>query len=580
MKKLFKSLAIAGLATGALLSTAGLASAQQFNVVIDKIELAANGDAVPVTVYQPSAGVAATATTTIDLFNASQKLGVRLPIAAPQAGTYNTMLVTFASMQIVSGTTTRDLMPELRAARVLGTDLQGRGVLVMGECGGASGACADLGGAVSGGTIQPIVSTGLNTAISLPALNVFLPKSDFSIVGTQGVLRSTPAFVPVATEVTDNARRPNLTLGLKPFAFRTVTPTVTGNALPIRVGLFACAAGNDCAAGVTRKRPVVSRVVNLAVSQVTGTLVTDQSVAEVTLIDVPDGHFLPVAWRDANNNALWDDGEWTALVLANTTNAANILTVTSTMPNATYSVDTVSASTISSTRTAGTNGLGNNTNNGVTNTDNGFLGEVTLRMPSRTVVLDMTLANTAAETGPTTGIALVGDAGDLRLTNGTAGGIVPSGVGAAAVQGSMTMSVSMTNSISKTLLAGAAVEIYGLADPIAAATTTAIIAVSSTALAAVSDTALIGVRGTIANTTPVRISAVPMTSITTIGDLDAAVNKGSAGEAGVTTFVNTIVKSGVAVGTSATNNPWTTKVLFAASDNNAKAVGTIQHVLP
>jgi hypothetical protein len=468
MKKLFKSLAIAGLATGALLSTAGLASAQQtasLTVVIDKIELMTNGDTIPVTVYQPSAGIAATTTTTIDLFNASQKLGVRLPIAAPQAGTYNTMLVTFSTLAVgSSNTVSRSLVADLQAARLLGTDAQGRGVLVFGSCGTASGGAAGLGFGVcadlrpgaagvdiaSAGVIQPIVSTGLNTSINLPALNLFLPRSEVTISGTQVFTRNVPSFVPVVSEIVDNARRPNVTIGVKPFAFRTVSG-VTGSTFPVRVGLVACgslSATADCSVGVTNKRPNVSRVVNL----VSGSTVTAASITEVTFIDVPDGHYFPIAWRDANSNGLWDDGEATAVVSQNTTSAAAILTVVSgTLGTGTYQMDAVSASTISSTRVlaGSTNELGGAGNDG-------FVGEANTNthivMAPRVTSATISIATVGGAETPNN--ATAGGADELRLTTADASPAIAAGAtaGNSAIDASITFFVGVgdANTVSAT----------------------------------------------------------------------------------------------------------------------------------
>jgi hypothetical protein len=466
MKKLFKSLAIAGLATGALLSTAGLASAQQtasLTVVIDKIELMTDGNGIPVTVYQPSAGIAANTTTTIDLFNASQKLGVRLPIAAPQAGIYNTMLVTFSTLAVgSSNAVSRSLVADLQAARLLGTDAQGRGVLVFGSCGAASGGvaglgfgvCADLRPGAAGadiaraGIIQPIISTGLNTAINLPALNLFLPRAEVTISGTQVFTRNVPSFVPVISEAIDNARRPNVTIGVKSFAFRTSTPGVAGSTFPVRVGLVACAGAADCSVGVTNKRPNVSRVVNL----VSASTVTANSITEVTFIDVPDGDYFPIAWRDANSNGLWDDGEATAVVSQNTTTAAAVLSVVSgTLGTGTYQMDAVSASTISSTRVlaGSTNELGGAGNDG-------FVGEANTNthivLAPRVTSATISIATVGGAETPNNVTA--GGADELRLTTADATPAIAAGAtaGNSAIDASITFFVGVgdANTVSAT----------------------------------------------------------------------------------------------------------------------------------
>lgn len=601
MKKLFKSLAIAGLATGALLSTAGLASAQQtasLTVVIDKIELMTNGDAIPVTVYQPSAGIAATATTTIDLFNASQKLGVRLPIAAPQAGTYNTMLVTFSTLAVGnSQTVSRSLVTDLQSARQLGTDAQGRGVIVFGDCGTASGGAAGLGFGVcadlrpgaagadiaSSGVIQPIVSTGLNTSINLPSLNFFLPRSEVTISGTSVIVNDTPRPIAIASEAIDNARRPNVIIGVKPIALAV---SQTAASFPARVGLFACASGSDCAVGVTNKRPMFSRAVTLVSPSAS---VSWSTVTEVTFIDVPDGHYFPVAWRDANNNGLWDDGERTALVSANTQSANSILSVVSgTLGTGTYQMDAVSASTISSTRVlaGSTNELGGSGNNG-------FVGEANsnqyITLAPRAVSLTFDLASApdaeiqqgqaqsmTAGNASNGGILPAAQAGGFRVTNNTGGALTSSGT--APIVASLTIAVSLSDVLSKTIFNNIPAELLTDSTNLTFANgaTVGAAAVSATAVAPVS-----GSLATVTSATNVLTfrTLVPLVRITTIGNTDNAVNKGNAGTVGINTRMTQVNKSGTAQGTGS-STPLQTTVTLADSDNSVKAAGTLQNILP
>jgi len=537
MKKLFKSLAIAGLATGALLSTAGLASAQQtasLTVVIDKIELMTNGDAVPVTVYQPSAGIAATTTTTIDLFNASQKTGVRLPIAAPQAGTYNTMLVTFSTLAVgSSNAVSRTLISDLQAIRAIGTDVQGRGILVFGDCGTAGGTgnagsgfgvCADLRPGLAGadirsaGVIQPIVSTGLNTAINLPALNVFMPRADFTVSGTQTFVRNFPGFVPVISEVTDNARRPNVTIGVKSFAFRTSTPGVAGSSFPVRVGLVACATASDCSVGVTNKRPNVSRVVNL----VSASTVTANSITEVTFIDVPDGNYFPIAWRDANSNGLWDDGEATAVVSQNTTTAAAILSVVSgTLGTGTYQMDAVSASTISSTRVlaGSTNELGGAGNDG-------FVGEANTNthivIAPRVTSATIAIATVGGAETPNNSTAAGTD--ELRLTTADATPAIAAGAtaGNSAIDASITFFVGIgdTNTISATRGTVTVAEVMHPNATAQLGAQTGFFKLNTGITAQLNDVAYAGGNLTINN--------IPFNAITALGNAGASFNTGRA----------------------------------------------------
>lgn len=403
MKNWIKSFAVAAAATGALLSGVSTASAQaqtaSLTVVIDKIELLTNGDAVPVTVYQPSAGIAATTTTTIDLFNASQKLGVRLAIASPAAGTYNTMLVTFSTLAVGNGTATRNLVTDLQAARQIGTDLQGRGVLVFGDCGTATtGVCGDLRPGAAGadiqsaGTIQPIVSTGLNTAINLPSLNFFLPRAQVEISGTAVTMNSNPLPVPVVSQAVDTTTRPNLTVGIRQSAFNQMTG---GSATHVvRVGLWPCASALECASGVISARPLVTTLATI----VSSSAVTVNSPTNVTFTDVPDGAYFPMAWRDSNNNQLLDEGEFTLAHAVSTVVPTSILNVISTTANATYTVTGTGATTISSTAENGGSGTGTTGGLGSSNAD-GFLGEAAgFAWGSRTISLTFGAGSTVTET--------------------------------------------------------------------------------------------------------------------------------------------------------------------------------------
>ncbi len=95
MTKFTKSLYAAVFGAAAMLGAVS-AHATQFNVVVEKIELMKDGGSADrFVVYQPSAGIGEAATRSIDLFNATQKVGTALTIKNPPAGLYKTMLVTF-----------------------------------------------------------------------------------------------------------------------------------------------------------------------------------------------------------------------------------------------------------------------------------------------------------------------------------------------------------------------------------------------------------------------------------------------------------------------------------------------------
>ena len=453
MKNWIKSFAVAAAATGALLSGVSTASAQaqtaSLTVVIDKIELLTNGDAVPVTVYQPSAGIAATATTTIDLFNASQKLGVRLPISSPAAGTYNTMLVTFSTLAVGNGTGTRNLVTDLQAARQIGTDLQGRGVLVFGDCGTATtGVCGDLRPGAAGadiqsaGSIQPIVSTGLNTAINLPSLNFFLPRAQVEISGTTVTMSSNPLPVPVVSQAVDTTTRPNLTVGIRQSAFNQMTG---GSATHVvRVGLWPCASALECASGGLSARPLVTTLATI----VSSSAVTVNSPTNVTFVDVPDGAYFPMAWRDANNNQLLDEGEFTIAHAVSTVVPTSILNVISTTANATYTVTGTGATTISSTAENGGSGTGTTGGLGSSATD-GFLGEAAgFAWGSRTISLTLAAASTVTETTDArfANNAQAGAAGIRGTASGSISGTVHTSASTALNNGSVTLAIQLPSS--------------------------------------------------------------------------------------------------------------------------------------
>ena len=271
MKQIFKGLM--AVASAAVFMSASMpAQAVSFTVVIDKIELMENGNSNQrFTVYQPTAGVGESATRTIDLFDASAKLGTNLTIQNPPAGTFETMLVTFSEMDIQADTgavsDTTSVLSLLNAGGLTGAEL-GKQVMILGDAG--TGADS-IGGAnnlnVSAASPMPTITHGTGN-LSLPQLNLFLP---------------------------------NVTVGVKHNAWRG-TGEIDDDAAAFtgRVGLFKSA--NDF-------RPVVAK----AVTFVSNSLLTDASVTEVTFIDVPFGTYLPLAWLDSNSNGLLDTGEPTLM---------------------------------------------------------------------------------------------------------------------------------------------------------------------------------------------------------------------------------------------------------------------------
>ena len=306
MKQIFKGLM--AVASAAVFMSASMpAQAVSFTVVIDKIELMENGNSNQrFTVYQPTAGVGESATRTIDLFDASAKLGTNLTIQNPPAGTFETMLVTFSEMDIQADTgavsDTTSVLSLLNAGGLTGAEL-GKQVMILGDAG--TGADS-IGGAnnlnVSAASPMPTITHGTGN-LALPQLNLFLRESDVVVdEGNNAVsLVANPSPAIIASTSGDNAALPNVTVGVKHNAWRG-TGEIDDDAAAFtgRVGLFKSA--NDF-------RPVVAK----AVTFVSNSLLTDASVTEVTFIDVPFGTYLPLAWLDSNSNGLLDTGEPTLM---------------------------------------------------------------------------------------------------------------------------------------------------------------------------------------------------------------------------------------------------------------------------
>lgn len=314
MKQWLKNIAIAGATAGAVVLGAASASAVSFTVVIEKIELMPNGNSTDrFVIYNPAVGIGASATTNLDLLNAN-KTGATLPVVAPKAGTYNTMLVTFSSIAVAAETATvsatQSLVASLGTAQGFGRE-QGRAVLVMGDPGTtATSISAHLNNVAPGTpfatvpTMQPVVSNG--ATVRLPAFDFFLPAGNVAISGNSVNVTKAPVALSVARADVDSAAVPNVTIGVKPTAFKSVTTAqggTTGSTFAFKTGLFASS--------------LDLMPVYIATSTATSsTAVTAGSVTEVTFLDVADGTYLPLAWVDANNNSLLDSGEPTVMATA------------------------------------------------------------------------------------------------------------------------------------------------------------------------------------------------------------------------------------------------------------------------
>ncbi|TVR79930.1 MAG: hypothetical protein EA405_11930 [Rhodospirillales bacterium] len=313
----FKKHFAATLAAAGVLLGAASASAVSFTVVIDKIEVMENGTSPDrITIYHPAANIGEAATRTLDLLNAN-KVGTALPVRAPNAGTYRTMLVTFGEISVAAETATvSDTTPvTFGTTDGFGTEF-GRQVLVMGDVDPLAGIGLALGGVDPVVPMQPIVSTG--GSIALPAFNFFLRAADVAVNNGQVGVTRLPVPISVARNDVDSNLVPNVTIGVKGLAFdgAAALPVNVGN-FNVKVGLFRSALD---------LKPVYMRSATI----VSNSLATAASITEVTFVDVADGTYLPLAWLDANNNNLLDSGEATIMAdIAGTdlSSAAALLTI-------------------------------------------------------------------------------------------------------------------------------------------------------------------------------------------------------------------------------------------------------------
>jgi len=402
MKQWLKNLAIAGATAGAVVLGAASASAVSFTVVIDKIELMPNGNSTDrFVIYNPAAGIGASETSTLDLLNAN-KTGATLPVVAPKAGTYNTMLVTFSNISVGARTATvsatQSLLASLGTAQGFGRE-QGRAVLIMGDPGtGPTSISADLnngGGAFATVPVmQPVVSNG--ATVSLPSFDFFLPASNVVTSGASSInVTSVPVALSVARTDVDSASVPNVTVGVKDIAFKSV-PTASGPFVA-KVGLFRSALD---------MKPIYVSAATLA----SNTSVTSKTITEVTFLDVADGTYLPLAWIDSDNDGLLDSGESAIMVDSTNTlfsNTQNTLTINKETLFGSGTAGTVSAT--SAAFTGSTTGLGSTFGASA----NGFLGEseTSYLFPAREI--SVTLAAT-----PAASVTLANDTDDCAANCG------------------------------------------------------------------------------------------------------------------------------------------------------------------
>ena len=461
MTKFTKSLYAAVFGAAAMLGAVS-AHATQFNVVVEKIELMKDGGSADrFVVYQPSAGIGEAATRSIDLFNATQKVGTALTIKNPPAGLYKTMLVTFGNITIGddAGNVSKTLNTNLESLGVLGNEL-GRSVLILGDDGDGVGGTADIADLIGIGSAAPVQPmTVTDGVVTLPSLNFFLPSDGNGVDESTGDLIATPTFIPSMSQNIDRADIPNVVIGVNETGFINTDKANAGN-FTYRVGLFRSALD---------KRPVVSR----AVAFVSKTDNAEIGVKEVTFLDVPEGTFFPVAWIDANANQLWDQDEVTAVAGGTVSDLSFTVDYGATDGVVGDLVVNNVAKTISMTYVSGVSTTVDNDVSAsvfpagaaiATDLSDGFVGDMTaFSMPARGVSIAVSITNEVSSTGTDW------DNKGIELLSGLTGTLAVDGAGAAtatanaAADGSLSIVVQLSGaqnatsaSVSRTVVLTAA----------------------------------------------------------------------------------------------------------------------------
>ena len=315
MKNWIKSAVFGAVAGVAGLSVAQEAAAVSFTVVVDKIELVQDASNYPNTatvVYDPKNGIGESATRTVNLFDATEKLGTSLNIRTPAAGEYESTLIFFSNIGVVSTTASisESLIDDLQDAGVLGS-FAGQGVMVLGNT-GTGATSVQTGYSLPGAAAftPSIVATG--GAVALPTLNFELAESDVTS-GTGGGLElvNLPAPAAIVTQASDSVSNANLLVDVSATAL-AAAPGFTSGASVVTVGLF-----DD----LLKSRPVAVR---------TFTAPSPVALTQVEFIDPPKSpsntvNYYPVAWIDADSDGRLDTGEvMTAHSLTVASNAVQI----------------------------------------------------------------------------------------------------------------------------------------------------------------------------------------------------------------------------------------------------------------
>lgn len=275
------------------------AEAANFNVVVDKITMYTDQNDVTsgVTVYDPVNSIGESATRTIDLFNATAKLGTSLSLATPPAGTYETILLEISEIEVSGTSAALDIKAALAAANI-GTVSGGNLILPLGTIVTGEALDAAYLGALDTTVIPAPATTVSGLGFTLPKLNLALDEStvDDSATTAAGLLGSMPEVSTVKTSTTDNADLPNWTILVDydtAFPAGNAASFVSGTT-DLKVGLFT--------------DNIPARPLDVVTLETEATAAT--KTVEFIDVDTNMAAAVPLAWVDSNSNDKLDAGEY------------------------------------------------------------------------------------------------------------------------------------------------------------------------------------------------------------------------------------------------------------------------------
>ncbi len=395
MNKFLKSaLVVAGVA-GAF--SAAEANAVSLTVVIDKIEIVKDADNYPntaTTIFEPRSSIGESATKTVDLFDATEKLGTAYTLRKPSSGEYESLLVTFSEIKAVSGSSEVDLLAQYKTAGIL-SSTGTNGTMVFGNIGSGAASVGTILTATSIAPMQPIIANG-SSDVTLPTLDFYLPSSTLVANGSSIALTQFPRPVLSASQATDSASIANVIVDVDANTAFTSATGWTLDASVVTVGLFD---------NTVPETPLVST---------TFTAVTPTVVKQVTFIDAPrseSAEIYPIAWIDLDGNGNLDKDEY--YTVAETVRANNGITISGTADISASDVLIVEGAT------------------------NGILDVAGLTFPGRTISITVEMANAVSASAASDCAA----AGDIATDTGlTANAAALSGVAGVASCGTATNS--------------------------------------------------------------------------------------------------------------------------------------------